>query len=223
MQSAKLSVIVPLAPAEQAPKRLLSQLAGQRNIEVIVSAADSKAGDLPEGVSRLTGDAGRGRQLNRGARAASAAWLWFVHADSTIEAGTLVAVERFITRQRSVIGYCNLRFYSDGPAAVVLNAIGANLRSSLLGLPYGDQGLCLPATCFERLQGFREDLPRGEDLDFIVRARIAGLRTKRIGTTIHTSARRYRERGWLRTTLERQRSAWHLLRNARGDQRTERP
>jgi len=214
MASVKLSVIVPLAPAEPAPKRLLSQLVGQRQFEVIVSAADSEAGELPGGVTRLAGAAGRGRQLNRGARAASAPWLWFVHADCSLDRTTLEAAARFIHRQEPCIGYCDLRFLADGPRAAALNAIGANWRSRLLGLPYGDQGLCLPAEWFDRLDGFREDLARGEDLDFVVRARRAGLHTRRIGAPIHTSARRYRERGWLRTTLEHQRAALGLIRNA---------
>lgn len=221
MESPTLSVIVPLAPAEATPQRLLSQLAAQRSFEVFVSAADTAAGELPGGVVRLAGAAGRGRQLNRGARAASAPWLWFVHADCKLATTTLEAAASFVRSAEACIGYCDLRFLPDGPMAAALNASCANWRSRLLGLPYGDQGLCLPTDWFHRLGGFREDLPRGEDLDFVVRARRCGLRTRRIGTTIYTSARRYRERGWLRTTLEHQLAAVHLIRNARGNGRGE--
>lgn len=215
MVSFELSVIVPLGPGEPQPGELLSRLLGERGREVIVSAADEQPAGLPAGVTWLTGPPGRARQLNLGARKARAPWLWFVHADCMLERSTLQAVGRFIGRRHPAIGYCDLRFLGDGPKATALNAAGANLRSRLLGLPYGDQGLCLPAGCFARLDGFREDLERGEDLDFVVRARHAGLPVRRIEAAIHTSARRYRDRGWLRTTLEHQRAAWRLIRNAR--------
>lgn len=221
MAAVELSIIVPLGPGEPPPGELLSQLPGEPGREVIVSAADPEPAGLPSGITWLTGESGRGRQLNLGARTAHAPWLWFVHSDSVLDRTTLQAVVRFIARHRAVIGYCDLQFLSDGPKAAALNASGANLRSCLLGLPYGDQGLCLPAEWFTRLGGFREDLRRGEDLDFVVRARRAGLRTRRIGASILTSARRYRERGWLRTTLEHQRAAWRLIRNARRAARVE--
>lgn len=223
MAEIELSIIVPLAPDAAPPRELLSRLTATSGREVIVSAVDAEPERLPPGITWLSGAPGRGRQLNLGARTARAPWLWFLHADSLVDETTLKAVGRFIARRRAAIGYCDLRFLSDGPRAVALNAAGANLRSNLLGLPYGDQGLCLPAEWFGRLGGFREDLGRGEDLDFIVRARRAGLRTRRIGAPIHTSASRYAERGWLRTTLEHQCAAWRLIRNARQAPRVEHP
>lgn len=215
MSPAQISVVIPLAPGEAPPLDLLLHLADDR-FESIVSGADPEPAALPTGVTWLAGPAGRGRQMNRGAQAATAAWLWFLHADSVIERSTRRAMTRFCAREEDAIGYCELKYLADGPALTALNAAGANWRSRLLGLPYGDQGLCLPARWFRCLDGFREDLERGEDLDLVVRARQAGLRARATGGRIHTSARRYRERGWLRTTLEHQRAAWRLIRDARG-------
>ncbi|NBD96418.1 MAG: glycosyltransferase [Gammaproteobacteria bacterium] len=188
--------------------------------EVIVAAVDARPESLADEVTWLTGRPGRGRQMNRGAGAATAAWLWFLHADSVIERSTRRAMAQFCARNAAAIGYCDLRYLADGPALTALNAIGANWRSSLFGLPYGDQGLCLPARWFHRLGGFREDLERGEDLDLVVRARHAGLPAIRAGGRIYTSAERYRQRGWLRTTLEHRRAARQLIRNARATARS---
>ncbi len=222
MPSSQTSIIVPLGPGEPVPRDLLMHFADER-FQLIVSAVDGEPEALPEGAAWLTGSAGRGRQMNRGARAADAPWLWFLHADSVIEKSTRRAVARFCARGEDAIGYCDLAYLADGPALTALNAFGANWRSRLAGLPYGDQGLCLPARCFRRLGGYREDLPRGEDLDLVVRARRAGLPTRRTGGRIHTSASRYREHGWLRTTLEHQVAAWRLVRNARRAARIETP
>lgn len=222
MTESALSIIVPLGPGEPPPLDLLMQFADKR-YQVIVAAVDTEPGALPDGMTWLTGDTGRGGQMNRGARAATSPWLWFLHADSVIEQSTRRAMTRFCARGMDAIGYCDLRFLDDGPALTALNAVGANWRSYLLGLPYGDQALCLPSSWFWRLGGFREDLERGEDLDLIVRARRAGLHARRTGGRIYTSASRYRRRGWLRTTFEHQCAAWRLIQNARSAARSEEP
>jgi hypothetical protein len=74
-----------------------------------------------------------------------------------------------------------------------------NLRSRWLGLPYGDQAIFLRARTFSELGGFR-DLPLMEDVELIRRLRRCG-RIRIADAAVITSARRYRERGIVRTTL----------------------
>ncbi len=211
-----LSLIVPLGPTEPLPSELLGSLASLSGFaEGLVAATEPLQHDLPLGWRATVSTAGRGRQQNAAAAAASGRWLLFLHADSRIDGGACRALRHFVDSAPDAIGYAWLRFASDGPRQTCLNAIGANLRSRWLGLPYGDQALCLPAAWFLRLGGFREDLSRGEDLDLVVRARLLGLRTRPLNFTIETSARRYRERGWLRTSWAHQRAALRLIRDAR--------
>lgn len=212
-----LSIVVPLAPGEWPDPELLAFLnATSTDTELILSLADDDtAKALPAGLQIVQGSPGRGRQLNRGAEQAEGEWLWFVHADCRLEPGSVERVLAFAHSHARAVGYARLRFLDDGPALTRLNALGANLRSRLLGLPYGDQGLCVPAGWFGQLGGFREDLMRGEDLDFVVRARTVGLKTQPIDMTIGTSARRYRKDGWFSTTFGHQVAAWRLIRNAR--------
>lgn len=68
-------------------------------------------------------------------------------------------------------------------------------------MPFGDQAWLMCRDTFDALGGFDEQFGRGEDLDFIRRARIAGIRLRRQNAVITSSARRYRKHGWLRTTL----------------------
>ena len=216
-----LSAVIPLGPGDRADELARSLKLSPRIGEVIVSATTPTAGTPGICDRWIHGSAGRGAQLNRGAAAARLSWLWFVHADSLLTSATVHAAAEFAAAGNAAIGYCRLRFSNDGPRLARLNALGANLRSRLLKQPYGDQGLLMPAAVFEGLGGFREDLPRGEDLDFIVRARLAGIPIRPVGATITTSARRYREQGWLATTWRHQFAAARLIRNARRSTRSD--
>ena len=208
-----LTVIIPVAPDDPTWTTLVCQLPA--DWAVVISATTSRPAQAPAWIRWQQGGPGRGRQLNAGASVCESNWLWFVHADSGLDADALEAVAQWsMTRERG-LGYLDLAFLNDGPWLTRLNAFGANLRSRLFGLPYGDQGLCVSARDFHQLGGFREDLARGEDLDFIVRARSSGLPATRIAGMIRTSARRYRDRGWLQTTWQHQLNARHLIRQAR--------
>ena len=213
-----LCVIIPVGPGDPAWADLLAQL--PRSWPVLITAAEPRPQTLPKPIVWLYGQRGRGRQLNAGAAAADAHWLWFVHADSQLDADSFAAVRLWCAQRTAGLGYLDLGFLPDGPRITRLNALGANLRSRLFGLPYGDQGLCVSAGEFRRLGGFCEDLERGEDLDFVVRARSAGLPATRIPGRIRTSARRYRDHGWWRTTWEHQCNARRLIRQAESGRNT---
>jgi len=212
----RLSIIVPIGPQEIHPPRLFEideRLPG--DCERIVSLVQPPHFDLPDGWRSIIGAAGRGRQLNRAVEEASGHWLWLVHADSFPDLNALAGIEAFIHCDEAALAYFELAFDRDGPPLCRLNAWGANLRSRLLGLPYGDQAFCLRRVDLLRSGGFRSDLSRGEDLDFLIRARRDGLGLRRLPGRITTSARRYRDSGWLRTTWAHQTSALRLIREAR--------
>jgi GT2 family glycosyltransferase len=67
-------------------------------------------------------------------------------------------------------------------------------------MPFGDQGFCLRREIWERLGGFDTHASYGEDHLFVWKARRAGVPLRPTGGTLRTSARKYQERGWLRTT-----------------------
>ena len=143
---------------------------------------------------------GRAAQQNAGAAATQRPWLWFLHADSRPDEATFAALRDFIARDEAALGWFRLRFDDTQIPALRLNAAGANWRSRRLGLPFGDQGLVLPRAMFERLGGFDPSWPYGEDLALVRRARRAGLPLRELPATLTTSARKYAERGWWRTT-----------------------
>jgi GT2 family glycosyltransferase len=217
----RLSVVIPLARAETAHLALLEQLAGlPAGAEIHLAACEDDMPPLPvdlrDALRHLRVEVGRGprgraRQLNRGVRATHGPWLWLLHADSRLEPGALAALDRFIAADRRHIGFFDLAFADDGPRLTRLNAWGANRRSRWFGLPFGDQGFVLPRLLFEWLGGFDETAAYGEDHLLVWAARHAGIPVEPVGAKITTSARRYREHGWLRTTL---RHVWLTLRQA---------
>jgi len=78
----------------------------------------------------------------------------------------------------------------------------ANLRSRVLGMPYGEQALAMRASLFRRAGGFRE-WSLMEDFEFVRRARRYG-RVHVHDTAVRTSGRRWLSCGVVRTTLVHQ-------------------
>lgn len=197
---ADVAVIVPVGPGDPSWHGLVPELQQlPSETEVIFAAADPVPEALPLG-RWITGPAGRARQLNAGARASTRPVLWFLHADSRFAPDTLPTLRRALATQPHALHFFDLRFLPDGPPLMRFNELGAWVRSRWGGMPFGDQGFCLPRTLWERLGGFPEDAPFGEDHLFAWRARQAGVPLCPTGGALRTSARRYRERGWLATT-----------------------
>lgn len=215
--ASSIALIIPVGPGDDSWRGLLPFLATlSPPLEICFSACTPRPADaaLQARWSWLDGPAGRARQLNLGSRQTVAAQLWWLHADSRPRADALTALQASITAAPAALHWFPLAF-ADGPRLAGLNARGANWRSRVLGLPFGDQGLCLPRSTFERLGGFDERLARGEDLDLVVRARHAGIALAQVSSPLTSSARRYRHQGWLRTTAEHLWLTWRQTRAAR--------
>jgi len=214
----KLSVIIPVGRNDTAWQDLLQDLTVfAEHPEIILSACQEQptAVQLPDNVRWLCTTQGRAQQLNAGARQASRGLLWFLHADSRLTFGVIEAVHNHIDDGRRRLGYFRLKFAGDGPRQTRLNAWAANIRSRFFGLPFGDQGYIIDKTLFARLHGFDESIALGEDLDFVVRLRAAGVPLQELSAKLITSARRYRQHGWLATTLRHVWLTWQLTRKAR--------
>ena len=180
---AKLSIVIPVAADETEQLTLLSDLE---------SCSELDAEIIP------CTDTSRASTLNLGAAKASGEWLWFVHADSRINADNIKALEQSLKQSPSALHYFDLAFDLKW---LRFNATGANMRSRLFGLPFGDQGLCIKKSLFDTLDGYPEDCPYGEDLLFVWQARLAGIPLQRVPSKLLTSGRKYQQRGWLRLSL----------------------
>jgi len=200
----RLSIIIPIGPGDTAWRGLVEQLAPLvSGTQVLLVFADGNAQsvEVPGNCIAMSARAGRAHQLNAGIRAADGEWLWLLHADSRLRADTWPALRDYIAAMPRALGWFRLAFHHDGPRLLALNALGANLRAHWLGLPFGDQGFVLHRDDAARLGPFDPLLAYGEDHALVWRARRLGLPLRRIDGTLATSARKYAEHGWLRTTL----------------------
>lgn len=148
---------------------------------------------------------GRAAQMNAGASVATGDVVWFVHADSRVAPESATAIRRALCSAATVggafrfsLGPDDSERDSDGRARWRIE-FGTRLRVEFLHLPYGDQGFFVRRDVFFAVGGFPVQ-PILEDVVFQRRLRrIGGFVT--LSTPLVTSARRWRQLGWWRTTL----------------------
>ena len=117
------------------------------------------------GVTVLRAPRGRARQQNLGAAAASGEILFFLHADTQAPPDYAHLYPPGLASPRRRRRGFQPGNYRQPPGLKAITHI-ANLRSRWLQLPYGDQGLFLPARPFSRLGGFPEQ-PIMEDFALV--------------------------------------------------------
>ncbi|MBL4801419.1 MAG: glycosyltransferase family 2 protein [Emcibacter sp.] len=207
MNLGNLSIIIPLGPYEDQLPALLDDLSvlGPDTEIILVSCGDKPLAPIREtGLRCIMAAQGRAIQQNAGAKAARYDLLWFLHADSRVTAEMLIMLEHSLAEAPEALHYFHLKFRKDGPRGMWLNEWGTRFRSQILKIPFGDQGFCLSKKQFERIGGFPEDAPYGEDHLLVWYARQAGISLRCTGTALQTSARKYREQGWGALTLKYQ-------------------
>ena len=200
-----LSVVVPLAPGETQWPGLWSDLEVTLppRAEVVFVSAGSFRVEVDPRIRVVESMPGRGRQLNRGAEEAEGEWLWFLHADTRLDRRAVNSALSAVRKdEKKTLYYYDLEFSPDGPRLMALNTHGARWRSRRLGMPYGDQGFLLHRSLWETAGRFPEDAPYGEDHLLAWKVRDLGGKLKPTGVPIQTSARKYRDGGWLRVTLK---------------------
>ncbi len=194
-------MIIPTLDATADLPWCLAALAGAAIVrEIIVSDGgsrdDTAAIAQAAGARVVVGQSGRGRQLAAGAAAATGRWLMFLHADCRPAPGWQQAIADFVAAPGAAgsAGYFTFALDDDSPAARRLERLVA-WRVRLFALPYGDQGLLISRQLYDAVGGFAA-LPLMEDVDLV--RRLGRRRLRRLDMALPTSARRYREGGYLR-------------------------
>ena len=143
----------------------------------------------------------RGLQQNLGAQAAHGDILLFLHCDTRLPDNFPSLIRETLQPPGRVAGAFSLAIDHPGwPYRLVEK--GANIRSRLLNLPYGDQALFIKKSAFERSGGFPAH-PILEEITLLRRLRRLGS-IGIIGAPAITSARRWQRLGLVRTTLVNQ-------------------
>jgi len=196
-----LSVVIPALNEAPGIAETIARVQA-KGIEIIV--ADGGSRDGTPALARHAGAAvvetprGRAVQQNRGADAATGRVLLFLHADTRLPAD--FGPQLFELLMDPAVALGAFRFATDwAHPAMRWIACAANWRSSCLGMPYGDQAFFMRRERFDQAGGFP---PAAIAEDLFLARRMA--RLGRIGLApgaAVTSARRWRMRGIVRTTV----------------------
>jgi rSAM/selenodomain-associated transferase 2 len=206
----RLSVIVPVLNEQGTISSLLQNLAQQKGtlFELIIcdgGSTDDTVGEvqrlathLPFPTRIMNCGKGRGRQMNAGARVASADYLLFLHADSRFPDRDALAhalAKLSDASDHRIAGHFALTFSEESlssPFWYYFHTCKARLHRP--GCTHGDQGWLLHRSWFADIGPFDESLPFLED------ARLAALIRKHgqwllFDREIVTSSRRFESEG----------------------------
>lgn len=157
--------------------------------DIIAEIADEVGADF------ISTPKGRGLQCKIGVIYTKGEWLLFLHDDSLLAEGWDAEVSAFINDEANANKAAYFKFALDSrsvKAKVV--AWGANVRSKIFGLPYGDQGLLISRKLYEEIGGFGS-MPLMEDVDMITRikAHIGKQNLLMLNGVMTTSADKYKD------------------------------
>ena len=202
---ATVSVIIPTFNEAANLPSLLEKIYTSQPHEIIVADGGSTDGTIAlaqaAGARTITSPKGRASQMNHGASSATGEFLLFLHADTIPPDGFPQIISETLNRPGTSAGAFRFQLDNEiGTSSLIEELV--HLRCKFFATPYGDQGLFLRRSLFEKLAGFPE-WPTLEDLGLVRRLRKRG--TIRIARArALTSSRRWSKGGTVRTFLKHQ-------------------
>ena len=201
-----ISIVIPVYREFNSINSCLHHLARMRDIqaaEVIVVDGDRGTtlerifGEYPFSLKRIISPQGRGIQLNRGAAESQGSFLLFLHADTILPRSGLNLVRRAL--ENRLAGSFDLQVDTKH-YGIKLIRLFASVRSRMTRIPYGDQAMFIKRETFRSIGGF-EEIPIMEDVAFMQNLKSRKIQITILREAVHTSDRRWRKEGVLRTTL----------------------
>ena len=192
-----ISVIIPVGHKDYDFK-LIDQIREKfEDFEIIIAASyqNNEVVKLEEKVDKIISvrNSTRAKALNTGAEAATHDLLWFLHLDSNISLLDKTDFEKIDDKK---INTFLLKFDDE---KIKYNAVGANLRTKYLRIPFGDQSFVIKNRLFNFLGEFTEGLDKGEDHEFIWKAKTVGIKINIIENYISSSASKYNKHAIIQT------------------------
>lgn len=196
----RVSIIVPVLneadTLAESLARLRAALTDHDELIVVDGGSSDRSIDIARALADtvLTSDPGRSTQMNTGAVCARGVWLWFIHADTVLDARHRLALNGLASTTRW--GRFDVRLSQSRPLFRVI-AFMMNWRSRLTGIATGDQALFVRRDVFREQGGFPEQ-PLMEDIALTRTLRVLA-RPACLRPPVITSSRRWESNGAWRT------------------------
>lgn len=204
-----LSIVIPVRYEAERINSLIKHIRSQRSdgvYEIIVVDGDSHGTTIKtiqdKNVICITSREGRACQMNAGAAAALGKVLIFLHADTRLPPGALVKIKKVLENDKYVGGAFDLAIDSNRLFLKYI-AVRASMRSRLNRIPYGDQGIFIRKSYFDKIGRFKE-IPLMEDIDLMRRIKKRGDKIFIFRDRVTSSPRRWEKEGILYTTIRNQ-------------------
>lgn len=200
----QLSIIVPVLNEAEHIVETLSGLQYLRTQGQELIVVDGGSGDDTVLLARplcdqlLLSAAGRSRQMNVGAAAATGQTLLFLHADTLLPNPFFELMQSQLANSKKQWGRFNVRL-SGGRWVFRIIETMMNARSCLTGVATGDQAIFVSKSLFDVVGGF-SDIPLMEDIVLSTQLKKIG-RPLCLKLRVETSSRRWESRGVVNTVL----------------------
>lgn len=196
-----ISIIIPVLNEEGILGQVLTHLTKTASGKLIgeVICVDGGSSDntvsiaTQHGAKVIHSQRGRALQMNSGAEHATGAILYFLHADTLVPQQFDQQISDAIA-QGYEAGCFRMRFDTKNPFLRFFAYLSRINHTLCRG---GDQSLFIKRELFEQSKGFNEDYLIYEDTEFITRL-YQQTAFKVLPDAVITSARKYREKGWLK-------------------------
>ncbi|WP_420603986.1 TIGR04283 family arsenosugar biosynthesis glycosyltransferase [Flagellimonas sp.] len=196
-----ISIVIPVLNEEKLIGKILKHVAStssKDNIKEVIcvdGGSRDKTIFIAEqlGAKVIRSKKGRARQMNLGAKHASGEVLYFLHADTFTPSNFDQLILNAIGEGHES-GCFRMRFDTKNPILRLFAWLSRINHTLCRG---GDQSLFIKRNLFQKTKGFNEDYMIYEDTEFIQRL-YKQTKFKVLPNHVITSARKYREKGWIR-------------------------
>ncbi len=200
------SFIIPVLNESDKINTLIKHIHAQNsngNYEIIVVDGDPHHDTInaidDKDVITITSQVGRARQMNAGAAIARGDILIFLHADTELPQNAPDKIRRVLEQDGYVAGAFDLGIKSHKYRLKIVE-FGANFRTHITGIPYGDQAIFVRKDYFNRICGY-SDIPLMEDIELMSRIKRMSGRIHLLPERVKTSPRRWEREGVVYCTL----------------------
>ncbi len=140
----------------------------------------------------------RGGQLCKGAKKCDTDWFLFLHSDTLLANNSYKEIKKFIIKNnKNKAAYFKLKFNEKNKYSLLIENL-VYLRNIIFRLPYGDQGLLISKSLYNKIGGFKP-MPIMEDI-YIIR-KIGYRNLYLMNSNVITDAHKYIEQGWIKRPL----------------------